>query len=410
MKLIERDILRAIRKNLKAPDTIVIHGARQVGKTSVLKMLESEISKAGIPVCYIDLEDRRMLELMDRGPNDLIVYLEQTGRLKNDRLVLLIDEIQYLKDPSNLIKILRDHHSERIKLIVSGSSSFDIKRKFSDSLVGRTINFELYSLNFREFLKFKNIDIDLEHPVTSMPLINQLKKLFSEFVLYGGYPRVILETEIEAKESYLSQILSTYVRKDIRDLANIRDIDKFNKLLEVLASQCGQMVNVAELAGTTHLSRPTIEQYLFLLESTYVIRLIKPFSRNIRSELFKTPKVFFLDTGLAQLLWLKSFQKTVQGNVLENAVFCELIKQQKKTEIRYWRTQDGKEIDFIIKSGTNILPIEVKLSGSRFNATAIRYFSQHYHPSSSICMTLDNNMKPIDNLIFKYPWEVPSCE
>ena len=103
-------------------------------------------------------------------------------------------------------------------------------------------------------------------------ILAELKKLYKEYILFGGYPRIVLEKNISKKETYLQQIIDTYIRKDIRDIAKIKDIVKFNKLLEVLASQCGQMLNIVELANTARLSRQTVEQYLFYMENTYIIR------------------------------------------------------------------------------------------------------------------------------------------
>jgi len=235
-------------------------------------------------------------------------------------------------------------------------------------------------------------------------VIEQLVSLFTEYVLYGGYPRLVLDTEISAKETYLSQVINTYIRKDIRDLANIRHIQKFNKLLEVLASQCGQMSNVSELSNTAGLSRPTVEKYLFILEQTYVIQLLRPFSRNIRSELFKTPKVFFHDTGIANLLALKGFPRTITGGMLENAVFSEFRKARDVSEFFYWRTQDGKEIDFIVPRGDSFIPVEVKKTGRRIRSTALRYFYEHYRPPRMVCMSLIKGGESRD-VETRYPWE-----
>ncbi|MCP4295513.1 MAG: ATP-binding protein, partial [Proteobacteria bacterium] len=203
----------------------------------------------------------------NEGPESVNAYLRQRGKLKNqERFFLLIDEIQYLSNPSSFLKLIHDHHSH-LKLIVSGSSSFEIKKKFKDSLVGRTVNFELYPLDFEEFLVFKEKPFNLREKVTSGVLVEELKKLYREYVLYGGYPKIVLTESIEMKEKYLQQIVDTYIKKDIRDLANIRNIIRFNKLLRVLAAQSGQMLNVAELANTVQLAKQTIEEYLFILEN-----------------------------------------------------------------------------------------------------------------------------------------------
>jgi len=405
MRLIHRDILDKIRRFYDTPDVVVVHGARQVGKTCLMRLMQDDLHSTGKKTHYVDLENILMLAVLDEGPNALITYLQENGLLMNSKLHLFVDEIQYLSNPFSFMKLLRDHHSHRLKLIVSGSSSFEIKSKFRDSLAGRTVEFELFPLDFREFLRFKESRIRLEKPVTSPPVVKQLITLFTEYVLYGGYPRVALEKEIRMKETYLSQVINTYIRKDIRDLANVRHIHKFNKLLETLASQCGQLLNVSELANTAGLSRPTVENYLFIMEQTYVIQLLRPFSRNLRSELFKTPKVFFHDTGIAHLLSQKRFPRIITGSMLENAVFSELRKTQDMGEFFYWRTQDGKEIDFIVPSSEGLIPVEVKSSGARIRQTALRYFQERYTPLKTVCITLSETRKVDNDFEIRYPWE-----
>src|SRR3990172_3732847 len=119
-----------------------------------------------------------------------------------------------------------------------------------------------------------------------------------------------------------------------------KDIYKFNKLLETLASQSGQQINITELSNTTRIAKQTIEKYIFIMENTYIIKLVRPFSRNIRSELFKLPKIYFYDTGLMQMLWLKGLQKEIIGNVFETAIFAELAKKYTHNAVSYWRTKD----------------------------------------------------------------------
>jgi predicted AAA+ superfamily ATPase len=405
MKLYKRDILDEIRPHYRSRDVLVIHGARQVGKTCLMMLIREELEATDTKTHYIDLEDMRLLAVLDEGPQALLSYLEESGVLRSKRLFLFLDEIQYTANPSSLLKLLRDHHADRLKLIVSGSSSFEIKSKFTDSLAGRTVNFELFPLNFRELLCFKGSKIQLDKPVKSPPLIKELESLFREYVLYGGYPRVALEKEIKTRETYLSQVINTYIRKDIRDLANIRHIEKFNKLLEALASQCGQLLNVTELANTAGISRPTVESYLFILEQTYVIQMLRPFSRNLRSELFKTPKIFFHDTGIAHLLWLKEFPKTILGNMLENTVFTELRKNRALGDFFFWRTQDGKEIDFIAPRGAYLLPVEVKVNPAKIRRSALRYFRERYPALRAICLTLGSGGKSDDHIEVRYPWE-----
>lgn len=313
MNILERNIIKNIKVFIDSKDVIVLHGARQVGKTSILKYLENELVSKGKKVFYLDLEDLRFVDLLNSGVDNFIKYLKEKGLLKDSMLYVFIDEIQYLKNPSNFLKLIRDHYSDKIKLFVSGSSSFEIKNKFKESLVGRTVNYEIYPLSFKEYLVFKGYNINYNKHFLSDFTTNELKKFYNDYIIYGGYPRVVMEEDVRKKEIYLQQIIDTYIRKDIRDLANIKDILKFNKLLEVLSSQTGNMLNIVELSNASKMARPTTENYIFLMENTYILKLLRPFSSNLRSELFKTPKIYFYDTGIANMLWFKTFPKTVEG-------------------------------------------------------------------------------------------------
>lgn len=405
--IFKRFVVDEITKYLQTDDIVVIHGARQVGKTSILMYLQEQLEQAGEQTYYIDLEDSRFISLLDKGVDELVTYLGEQGfdsldfRKADKKLFVMIDEIQYLANPSSFLKLLADHH-RYLKIIVSGSSSFEMKSKFKDSLVGRTVNFEIYPLSFREFLLFRNIPFQPSEQFTEMKT-NELRNLFVEFAAYGGYPKIVLTPQVSMKERYLQQIIDTYVRKDIRDLAEIKDINKFNRLLEILASQSGNLLNINELSNTIAVSRETVERYLFLLEQTYVVRLVRPFSRNVRSELTKTPKVFFYDTGLMQMLWLKRLQKEVIGSVFETCIFSELVKHYGAEKVYYWRTQDKKEIDFIVRSGGDVLPIEAKLNFPRNVPPAVRVFVESYGIQKYWIVGLHGSWKESG---FVHPWQL----
>lgn len=378
--LYKRKIVKEIQEYLFTQDIIVLHGARQVGKTHILYYIKEFLEKNKERTFFIDLEDSRFVDILDKGVEEFVNLLEEEGfdiDVSKGRVFVFIDEIQYLKNPSSFLKIVHDHY-DSIKLIVSGSSSFEIREKFSDSLVGRTVNFEIFPLSFEEFLVFRGYIFERKNKAFTQKKQEELRELFFEYVLFGGYPKIALTTDRKKKEKYLQQIIDTYIRKDIRDLADIRDIDKFNKLVETLASQSGNLLNVSELANTCKLSSVTVDRYLFILENTYIIKLVHPFSSNIRSELFKIPKIYFYDSGIAQMLWLKSLQKEVMGNIFETSIFSELVKQFGKDTVLFWRTKDGKEIDFIVRNGQEILPIETKLHFGQSHSSALRYFQEKY--------------------------------
>lgn len=401
--ILKRTVIDDINKYIHSDDIIVLHGARQVGKTSILYYLINQLTEQGHTTHFIDLEDSRFVRILDSGVKEFMRHLQEEGIMPaaQKKVFVFIDEIQYLENPSSFLKLVADHY-KNIKLIISGSSSFAIKTKFKDSLVGRTVNFEIFNLSFKEFLSFRNYTFE-EGKVYTQKKIDELRAMFKEYILYGGYPKIVLTSEVERKEKYLQQIIDTYVKKDIRDLADVKDIDKFNKLLEALASQSGQQLNVAELSNTTRIAKQTAEKYLFIMENTYIVRLVRPFSQNIRSELFKLPKIYFYDTGLMQMLWLKGLQKEIIGNVYETGIFAELIKKYTKDAVFYWRTKDRKEIDFILRIKNKILPIEAKLNFEQFNDSAIRYFNKHYGINNYRVVALNGEPK---NKFYVYPWDL----
>lgn len=384
--------MNQIVEYLKSKEVIVIYGARQVGKTFTLRyLIEKNIKRNAF---YLDLEQQNLLELCNQGAESVFKYLIQKGADEKSKIFLIIDEIQYLEDPTNFLKIIHDHYPS-IKLIVSGSSTFEIKKKFKESLAGRTVNFELYPLSFEEFLIFKDKTYRLSK--NNIKSINdELVVLAEEYIRFGGYPKIVLENSEEKKQVFLGQIINTYVRKDIRDIGNIRNISSFNKLLELLASQSGQLLNVLEVSNTLKINRETIFEYLDLLENTFIIKRITPFHKNLRSEISKNPKVFFLDIGMMHLLWLKEFPKVIFGNSFETFVFLELMKVGKR--INFWRTTNKQEIDFIVNS-KELYAIEVKSNFQNSDNRTLNFFSENYK-----CKTVTVGLKGEKK--GKYIWEL----
>ncbi|EKE06408.1 MAG: hypothetical protein ACD_19C00014G0022 [uncultured bacterium] len=394
--VLKRDVFDEVEPFLTTDDIIVLHGARQVGKTHILLFIKNYLEKNGKKTFFIDLEDSRLVETLDKSVDSFLTYLEQNGitiniTSKEQKTYIFIDEIQYLENPSSFLKLITDHH-KYLKLIVSGSSSFDIKSKFTNSLVGRTVEFEVYPLSFKEFLRFKG-------------QINMLdiKSLYEEYILFGGYPKIVLDGDVLLKEKHLQQIIKTYVEKDISDLAKIRDIKKFNNLLKLLASQSGQLINLSQTANICELAVETVKEYISILEKTYVLKLVYPFSSSIKVEIVKTPKVFFYDTGLLQIIWLKKLQNTVFGHIFETSIFSELVKKFGRENINFWRNKNGTEIDFILDNKGDILPIEVKNNFSEFKKSKITAFLEKYKIVNYKVVGLEGAKKSPNYI---YPWEI----
>ena len=406
----KRKLVDTIAPLLFDDEIIVIHGSRQVGKTSLMKyLMKNSLNESPIPqknIVYIDLEDFVLLDICNKGVDNAMNYLKSIGCDFTKRVFLFIDEVQYLDNPSSFLKLFHDRYGTEVKLVVSGSSSFAIKSKFKDSLVGRMFGFELFGLDFEEFLWFKGVGYDLRQTLPE-PLHPVLREYYKEYALYGSYPKVVLTEDIGKKELILKQIINTYVKKDILDLANIKNIKKFNDLISLLSVQSSNLLNLNELSNTLGLARETIDNYLFILENTYIIKQIPPFSRNIRIELTKMPEVFLEDTGMMNLLNHKTFNREITGSIFETSIFSLLRKNVSVENIFYWRTSKGHEIDFIYepKSG-ELNALEIKLRFRKQRLTAIDYFRNEYSTAKAFLVTLEKLAGPVEGLDIVYPWEL----
>ncbi len=405
--LFEREYYKKIEPFLCDKEILVIHGSRQVGKTSLMKYIIEKNRFIEENYVFIDLEEPSSLGICNAGAEAFVEYLTVNGLLGKTPLYLFIDEIQYMDNPSSFLKLLYDKYRSKLKIIVSGSSTFEIKSKFKISLVGRTINFELFPLTFKEYLLFKNIPIDISNPIKIDIVISNLKNHFLNFIKFGGYPEIVLEDNIEKKKIKLNQIISTYIKADIRDIGKIRHVDKFNKLLEVLSSQIGRLVNISELSNTLGIARQTIEEYLFILENTYLIKLLRPHYTNVRTEVSKMPKIYFEDTGVANLFRYGNLNVEVDGQIFENAIFNELRKGDTFGKLYFLRSKKQHEIDFVLKDEEKIIPIETKISFTKKRLTSMLYFKEKgYFNSAYICRINELNENKNEWLKLIYPWEL----
>ncbi|MEW5694023.1 MAG: ATP-binding protein [Candidatus Hydrogenedentota bacterium] len=348
MKII-RDITLKLKKYLDKDEILLIIGARQVGKTTVLYQLK-EILENKKKVCYfLNLEDRDYLSLINDSPKNIFKIFPIDFKNRN---YIFIDEIQYLNDPSNFLKYIYDEYKDRIRIIASGSSAFYLDTRFTDSLAGRKRIFNLYTLSFQEFLRFKNEEV-LSRKLFENPALVEREKIiiyYQEYLRFGGYPRVVLADGDEEKIEVLRDIAYSYIKKDIYD-SNIRQDEIFYKLFKILSNQIGGLVNNSELASTLSVSRTAIDNYLYVMRKSFHICNVLPFYRNIRKELTRMPKIYFMDLGLRNFFkgnFDLYHNRDDKGMILENALFRQLIEKYEPDQIKFWRTIQKKEIDFII--------------------------------------------------------------
>jgi len=412
MEYFRRKLQERIRPWLDKPDAIVILGARQVGKTSLLEILEGELrNKWGDRknVISFNLEDRDQLAALDRDPKYFKEYLAFSGADPQKDSVVMVDEVQYLHDPSHFLKYLADLEPS-LKLIVTGSTSIAIKR-FKDGITGRKKSFTLFPLDFEEFLfvkgkkellsvfeKFYFGRLPLRGTEVAAeriePFCREMVALFEEFTLYGGYPKVVLATSRQEKLEELRELFETYELKDVNILFNVANTPAFRNLFKLLAGSVGGLLNVNEISGTLGIGRDTVKRYFSILENSFIIHPLAPFHSNIRKELTKMPKIYFLDTGLRNFA-LRNFSELKfrpdKGSLFENSIFTELHKNLSIMEqLFFWRTTSKSEVDFVL-AGDRKWAFEVKFAPNTHlrPPSGLKAFSKIYPDFQQVVVTND---------------------
>jgi len=334
---------------LSVRQIIAITGLRRVGKTTALKYLLSQIESEN--KIYFDLERIEYRNLFSgKNYGDIIKALEIEGVEFNQKAFIVLDEIQLVPNIASVLKYIYDTYD--VKIIVSGSSSFYMKGAFSESLAGRKRLFELWPLDFADFIKFKGVTTKLpsfSFKVTHPHFIEKYKSYYEEFVTFGGFPEVSLIDKIEDKKSLLKDIFESYFNLDIRFLADFNKTDELYKLIKLLSSRVGSKVDYSKISGITGINRHKVKDYLLFLENTFFIKMIKPYVTNPDREIALQTKLYFSDSGLLNML----------GPVSSGALFENTLANQLsiKGELRYYAKRTGQEIDFILDG---IRAIEVK--------------------------------------------------
>lgn len=336
---INRIIYKELVNEIDKPFISILIGPRQVGKTFLMRQLEDECRQNGLKVQFHNLEDPDDLRFFSGNENQLIRQLKNT-----DSDVLFLDEFHYLKNATRIFKVMYDS-GMKVKIFASGSSSMEIHKHLKESLAGR----------FR---------LSLVHPLFGNELCQLADYSFEEFLRFGGLPGLLHEQSAADKMALLKNVLQTYLLKDIKALIKEENIRAFNSLLYSLAQNQGQVVAVAGLARDVGLSEPAIKHHLELMAQTYVCFPIDSYSRNLANELKKVKKYYLYDTGIRNCI-LNDYSaldnRLDKGAIIESFVALAVIKQLKvNMEVRFWRTRQGDEVDFILLKNRIPVPVEVK--------------------------------------------------
>ena len=400
--MIKRTILPQLIAHLENPEITVITGSRQSGKTTLMEQLKEQVEKNGGKTLYLNLDTGNAMSYF-HNQLDFVNFAKL--QLGNSKAYIFIDEMQRVENAGLFLKGLYDSHLP-YKFIVSGSGSLELKEKIKESLAGRKRIFEINTISFLEFVNYKT-DYRYSDKLLDFFTVDTStsSRLLSEYLSFGGYPKVVIAETLEEKSKIIQDIYESYLERDIKDLLHIQKSAIFTQLVTLIASQIGQPVNYTELGSTLGINTETIKHYLWYLEKTFVLKRVSPHFGNMRKELTKMPIFYFKDLGMRNYA-LNRFSHfgtdVMSGFLFQNLIFQLLQEKYPLYKAAYWRTRDGSEVDFVLTGGVEIMPCEVKYSAiSESKATiprsVISYISS-YHPKkiSLINLSLKKTFKTIN--------------
>jgi predicted AAA+ superfamily ATPase len=341
--MINRHIQPAIEQKLFKGKLVIIFGARQTGKTTLVKEM---MKKFPGDSQYLNCDEPDIREMLENATSTKLKMLAGKSR------ILFIDEAQRVKNIGITLKLFVDQVKE-CQIVATGSSSFELSNLIKEPLTGRYYEFKLFPFSVAELVEYFGIV--------------EYNRLLDDRIIYGSYPEIVINPN--EKETLMTNIASAYLFKDILSFQDIRRSDLLEKLLRALALQIGSEVSVNELSQLLGADRNTISRYLALLEQSFIIFRLIAFSRNLRNEISKTNKIYFYDTGIRNSLLSNYAQlelRTDKGGLWENFIISERLKYNSNNSFHpnvfFWRTKTQKEIDFLEEQNGKLRGFEIKYS------------------------------------------------
>lgn len=367
--------LKNLDKLVSPNKVILVYGPRRVGKTT---LLEHFIQGLQEPFHFVNGEDVFVQQILSSQS------IDQLKNFVGSKKWLLIDEAQKIPNIGLNLKLIVDH-LESVKVLATGSSSFDLASQAGEPLTGRKWTLRLFPLAQMELGQNENM------AQTASRLENRL--------IYGSYPEVVLGEDDQFRQRYLKEIVSSYLYRDILELEGLRHSDKLLRLLQLLAFQIGKEVSFSELGTQVGLSKNTVDRYLDLLEKAFVIYKLRGFSRNLRKEISKNSRYYFYDNGVRNAL-IQNFNtlnlRDDAGELWENYLVMERIKRQEYLGIAslnyFWRTYDQKEIDWVEEREGKIFAYEFKRKMPARNNPP-KDFMKAYSDARFECVHSDNYLE-----------------
>ncbi len=367
-------------------------GPRQAGKTTLMLHLQEDLQKKGDKTLFLSLDYER----------DQPHFSNQEALLSRLRLefvskkgYIFIDEIQRKENAGIFLKGLYDMRTP-YKFILSGSGSVELKEKVHESLAGRKRIFELTTVTLVEFINYRTT-YKYQDRLAEYFRVNksEAQGLLMEYLNFGGYPRVVLEDTTKEKSAIIDEIYRSYIEKDIAFLLRVERTDAFGNLIRMLADQLGSMVNLNELSSTAGISVQTVKNYLSYAEKTFIIRRVTPWFKNLRSEISKSPVMYFNDLGLRNFALRRFGRYTAlheTGFLFQNLIHQLLYEktQEEGGTVHFWRTKDKAEVDFVINSADGVIPVEVKCREMKSGEVgrSLRGFIAKYQPKEAWIVSL----------------------
>ena len=370
--MIQRALQKVLEQYIGKGKAILLIGARQVGKSTLFRMLTETIVEDKLLWLNCDIQDVR--NILD---NPTLTTLQLLLGNKN---VVVIDEAQRVPNVGMTLKLMVDNFSD-VQLLVTGSSALDLHNRLNEPLTGRKIEYHLYPISTGELYASKG-------------LIG-LNELFERRMIYGSYPDVLLGTL--PPEKVLVELTESYLYKDILEMEGLRKSSALQKLLVALALQVGSEVSYNELSKTVGVDNKTIEKYIDILEKCYIVFRLNSFSRNIRSELTKSKKIYFYDLGVRNAV-IRSFAplefRQDNGALWENFFIAERLKYNQYADrmvnAYFWRTSDKQEIDYIEEVNGELHLFEMKWNVKKQKTKLPNLFVETYHPKQANVITPEN--------------------
>ena len=368
--MFKRELYQTIQNRCNKGKAIIVLGARQVGKTTLLK----QIIQGKQAVQYLNCDEPQVVDSLTNS------NLRELQQLVGDSKFIVIDEAQKVNNIGLTLKLIVDNMPD-VQVIATGSSVFELRNKLNEPLTGRKFEYQMFPVSTNEILQTEGY--------------LEVKRLLETRLVYGSYPDVL--SNLGDAQNLLLSLSDSYLYKDILTFDNLRKPDLLNKLLQALAFQVGSEVSYNELAQTIGTDSKTVEKYIELLEKCFIIFRLNGLSRNLRNELKKTKKIYFYDNGVRNAV-IQQFApislRNDMGQLWENFFISERIKRNHymghHCNIYFWRTKSQQEIDYIEESDGMISAFEMKWNRSKISTRFPESFLNAYEIKETAVITPDN--------------------